>query len=130
MGLSNRGLHTFCAAAENLSFKKTANELCLTPSAVSHQISELEDYLGTQLFKRKTRSIALTNDGSLLYEEVSPYLKAIDLATEKIRQSRKRYALQVQMPEFFASELLMPHISEFTSLHTDIDLHYRRYRHC
>ena len=49
-----RGLQGFWAAAQHLSFKEAANDLCLTPSAVSHQISELEDHLGEQLFKRST----------------------------------------------------------------------------
>ena len=61
-----RGLQAFCAAAQHLSFKEAANDLCLTPSAVSHQISELEDHLGAQLFKRSTRSIALTAEGATL----------------------------------------------------------------
>ena len=67
MQTQHRGLRTFCTAAEHLSFKKAANELSLTPSAVSHQISDLEEDLGTKLFKRLTRSISLTQDGSHLY---------------------------------------------------------------
>ena len=117
-----RGLQAFCAAAQHLSFKEAANDLCLTPSAVSHQISELEDHLGAQLFKRSTRSIALTAEGATLYEEVSPSLKAIEDATNKIRKTETRHSLRVQMPEFFTSELLMPYINEFTSAHKDIDL--------
>ena len=61
-----RGLQTFCVAAQHLSFKEAASDLCLTPSAVSHQISELEGHLGAKLFKRSTRSIALTNEGAAL----------------------------------------------------------------
>lgn len=117
-----RGLQAFCAAAQHLSFKEAANDLCLTPSAVSHQISELEEHLGAQLFKRSTRSIALTAEGATLYQEISPSLKTIEDATNKIRKTESRHSLLVQMPEFFASELLMPHISEFTSAHKDIDL--------
>ena len=117
-----RGLQAFCAAAQHLSFKEAANDLCLTPSAVSHQISELEEHLGAQLFKRSTRSIALTAEGATLYQEISPSLKTIEDATNKIRKTETRHSLLVQMPEFFTSELLMPHISEFTSEHKDIDL--------
>lgn len=122
MHLQHRGLRTFCTAAELLSFKKAANELCLTPSAVSHQINHLEEELGTKLFKRLTRSISLTQDGSHLYAEINPYLRAIDEATNKIRKRKTRHPLLVQMPEFFASELLMPRMSSFSDAHPDIDL--------
>lgn len=123
MRTQHRGLRTFCAAAEHLSFKKAASELCVTPSAVSHQISELEEHLGTKLFTRLTRSITLTDDGSYLYGEINPCLQAIDEATDKLRQSTTRTPLLVQMPEFFASELLMPNMNSFTDAHPDIDLH-------
>lgn len=122
MQTQHRGLRTFCTAAEHLSFKKAANELCLTPSAVSHQISDLEEDLGTKLFKRLTRSISLTQDGSHLYREINPYLRAIDKATSKIREQKTLHPLLVQMPEFFASELLMPHMSGFSDSYPDIDL--------
>jgi LysR family transcriptional regulator, glycine cleavage system transcriptional activator len=122
MQIQHRGLRTFCTAAEHLSFKKAANQLCLTPSAVSHQISDLEEELGTKLFKRLTRSISLTQDGTHLYREINPYLRAIDEATQKIKKKKKRYQLLVQMPEFFASELLMPRINEFSETYPDVDL--------
>ena len=122
MQTQHRGLRTFCTAAEHLSFKKAANELSLTPSAVSHQISDLEEELGTKLFKRLTRSISLTQDGSHLYREINPYLRAIDNATTKIRRQKTHYPLLVQMPEFFASELLMPRMNEFSEAYPDIDL--------
>ncbi|GJM13218.1 MAG: DNA-binding transcriptional regulator DsdC [Pseudohongiella sp.] len=122
MQTQHRGLRTFCTAAEHLSFKKAANELCLTPSAVSHQISDLEEALGTKLFKRLTRSILLTQDGTLLYQEINPYLKAIDEATSKIRKQQTRHPLLAQMPEFFASELLMPRMNKFSEAYPDIDL--------
>ena len=58
-----RGLRSFCIAAKCLSFKHAATQLFLTPSAVSHQIKQLEDQLGTRLFKRQTRAIELTSAG-------------------------------------------------------------------
>jgi len=122
MQIQHRGLRTFCTAAELLSFKEAANELCLTASAVSHQISDLEDDLGTKLFQRKTRSIALTNEGCRLFEEIHPYLEAIDLALDSVKKSSVKQQLLIQMPEFFASELLIPRISEFSEQHESIDL--------
>src|SRR5437016_14419619 len=55
-----RNLRAFCVAARHRSFKFAADELFLTPSAVSHQMKELEDSLGVRLFERKTRALALT----------------------------------------------------------------------
>ncbi len=122
MSMPLRGLRTFCAAAQHLSFKQAAAEQCLTASAVSHQISDLESQLGTRLFERMTRSVALTDAGIQFYEEVLPCLLAIDEAANKIKKSTTRVPLLVQMPEFFASELLMPIIGAFSDTHLDIDL--------
>jgi len=60
---SLRGLRCFCVAADCLSFKETARQLYLTPSAVSHQIKQLETELGFELFIRQTRAIELSNQG-------------------------------------------------------------------
>ena len=123
MPMQLRGLRTFCLAARYLSFKKAADELCLTASAVSHQINDLESELGAKLFERHTRSISLTPEGLQLFEEVAPPLAAIDRAADRIKQNARRVPLLVQMPEFFASELLMPLISRFSESHSEIDLH-------
>lgn len=122
MRMQLRGLRTFCLAAQYLSFKKTADKLCLTASAVSHQISDLETELGIKLFTRRTRAISLTDKGAQFYDEIEPYLKAIDDAAARVRQNSSRVPLLVQMPEFFASELLMPLISDFSEQHANIDL--------
>lgn len=117
-----RGLRTFCLAARHLSFKKAADELCLTASAVSHQISDLEADLGVRLFQRHTRSISLTDKGRELFEDIEPHLMAVEEATRRVRKNAARVPLLVQMPEFFTSELLMPIISNFSDLYQDIDL--------
>ncbi len=122
MPMQLRGLRTFCLAAQYLSFKQTADTLCVTASAVSHQISDLEEELGVKLFTRQTRAISLTDKGAQFYEEIQPYLQAIDEAADRVRKNASRVPLLVQMPEFFASELLMPVISEFSERHADIDL--------
>ena len=122
MPMQLRGLRTFCLAAQTLSFKQAADELCLTASAVSHQISDLERELDIKLFERRTRAIALTTRGSQFYEEIHPHLAAIDDAALRVKRNARRVPLLVQMPEFFASELLMPIISGFSDRYQDIDL--------
>ena len=69
---TTRGLAVFCVAARHMSFKSAAQDLCITPSAVSHQIKTLEDQLGVMLFERRRRSIALTAACSSLYSRVDP----------------------------------------------------------
>ena len=88
---SVRGLRTFCIAARCLSFKAAAEQLCVTPSAVSHQIKGLELQLQTLLFERRTREIGLTEHGRQLFAEVEPLLSALDRVTRRfIQQSERR----------------------------------------
>ncbi len=65
-----RGLRCFCVAAECLSFKDTARQLYLTPSAVSHQIKQLEEQLGFSLFERQTRAVVLSRQGQQFYQSI------------------------------------------------------------
>ena len=117
-----RWLYTFCTVARVLNYKRAAEELFLTPSAISHQISELELQLGAKLFQRTTRSMVLTSKGLKLYQKVLPHLQAIDLATQEVSGPKAKQHLHVQLPEFFASELLMPAIPEFASNNKNIEL--------
>lgn len=79
-----RHLRAFCVAARHRSFKIAADELCLTPSAVSHQMRELEEALGVRLFERKTRALDLTQAGASLLDDIAPLLKAIDRSVSQI----------------------------------------------
>jgi len=118
-----RNLRAFCVAAHHRSFKTAADELHLTPSAVSHQIKELEDALGVRLFERKTRAVALTGTGHSLLDEVGPLLEALDRSLARIARRSHRTTLRLLLPPFFASELFVPRMAEFCSLHPDIDIH-------
>jgi LysR family glycine cleavage system transcriptional activator len=99
-----------------------ADELFLTPSAVSHQMRELEDALGVPLFERKTRAIELTRAGRALLEEVEPLLEALDRSLTQIARSSNRRRLRVLLPPFFASELFVPRLASFCAAYPDIDL--------
>src|SRR5689334_13157865 len=77
-------LRAFCVAARHLSFKFAAHELCLTPSAVSHQMRQLEMLLGTRLFVRRTRAIELTAAGRHLLAAVEPLLEGLDRALAQL----------------------------------------------
>jgi len=119
-----RGLVVFCAAARYLSFKMAADDLCITPSAVSHQIKAIEDLVGAPLFERRTRAIVLTPVGAALYSQTSPILSSLDaVASEFLAKSRKRRVLRISLPQFFASEVLIPRLEEFTAAHPSLDIH-------
>lgn len=117
-----RNLRAFCAAARHLSFKGAADELYLTPSAISHQMKELEDALGVRLFERKIRSLDLTPSGQTLLEEIEPLLEALDRSLAQIARRNGRQSLRVQLPPFFASELFIPRLTSFCTAHPQIDI--------
>src|SRR5262249_32608681 len=117
-----RNLRAFCVAARHRNFKVAADELFLTPSAVSHQMKELEDSLGVRLFERKTRSLELTTAGHTLLDEVEPLLDALDRSLAQIARRNGRQTLRVLLPPFFASELFIPRLTSFCSAHPHIDI--------
>ncbi len=118
----SKSLRAFCLAARHRSFKTAADELFLTPSAVSHQMKELEDALGVRLFERKTRALELTAAGHALLEEVGPLLEAIDRSLARIARRNRRSVLRLLLPPFFASELFVPRIAGFCEAHPHIDI--------
>ncbi|MEG0886080.1 MAG: LysR family transcriptional regulator, partial [Janthinobacterium sp.] len=69
-----RALRTYEAAARHLNFTHAAQELGLTPAAVSYQVKEMEEQLGLQLFARNSRSMALTPAGRLLFDAAADAL--------------------------------------------------------
>jgi LysR family glycine cleavage system transcriptional activator len=117
-----KNLRAFCVAARHLSFKLAADELCLTPSAVSHQMKELETLLGMRLFERRTRSLELTTAGQRLLEQVEPLLDGLDRALAQLARQDGRETLRVRAPALFANELLIPRLEEFCEAHPLIDV--------
>lgn len=115
-------LKTFHLAAKRGSFKAAADELCITASAVSHQIKLLEDQLGVALFERGPHSLAVTAAGSYFLDSIEAIFSRLELATEQLRNRFSRNVLRLHVPSFFASELLVPHLADFSSAQPDIDL--------
>ena len=118
-----RSLRVFCVAARHRSFKFAADELYLTPSAVSHQMKELEATLGVRLFERKPRSLELTHAGAALLAEVEPLLEALDRSVAQIARGGGRRSVRMVLPPFFASELVIPRLGAFCAQHPGIDIH-------
>lgn len=119
---SLRGLRTFCAAAEHLSFRLAAEQLFVTASAVSHQVKNLEEELGAKLFEKSGRSLRLTRTGQSLFDDVSPLINDLDVATSRHRNAKNRSELRISVQPFFASELFVPRLNNFRLKHPDIDI--------
>jgi len=113
-------LKTFDAAARLKSFKKAAEELHVTPTAVSHQIKSLEEGLGTLLFERKTRAVALTREGELLFATSFKIFQQLAYTVNEISDSKE--LLTISATSSFASMWLVPNLGKFYSTHPDIEI--------
>ena len=115
-------LKAFEAAARHLSFTKAAEELFVTQAAISHQIKTLEEYLGLKLFRRRTRSLSLTEDGQGYYQEIRSIFSAICDATERLMARNAKGTLTITMPPGFAIQWMVPRLMQFSQLHPEIDV--------
>lgn len=117
-----RGLRSFCVAAKCLSFKHAAKQLYLTPSAISHQIRQLEQQLNKQLFKRQIRAIELTKDGQAFYQQIAPIIEQLESTIVEFSQASSQTSISITLPEFFASELFVPKLSLWAKAYPNINL--------
>ena len=115
-------LKGFEAAARHLSFTRAAEELFLTQSAVSRQILALEEFVGSPLFERRHKSLALTAAGELYFRAVGPILDQVRDATQRVREIRTGHVLTVTTTISFASTWLVPRLTRFRKLEPRIDV--------
>ncbi|WKE66333.1 LysR substrate-binding domain-containing protein [Gallaecimonas kandeliae] len=108
----------FEAAARLGSFKAAGEELNISPTAISHQISNLEDKLGVLLFERKTRSVSLTQEGHRLAQAAHQALKQLTTAVEEMSDTQS--VLRVSTTASFAAMWLIPSLSRFQNKHPEI----------
>lgn len=120
--VSLRGLRTFCAAAKHQSFRAAGEELFITSSAVSHQVKSLEKELGVELFERKKRVLSLTETGESLYDEVSPLIEQLGAIAASYKKANRRGYVRISVQPFFASEVFVPRLTEFSADHPEIDI--------
>lgn len=101
-------LNAFAAVARHRSFKRAADELGLSPSAVSHLMRALERRLGVRLLHRTTRSVSLTEPGEHLLARLAPALRDVDLALEELDPFRGSPSgtVRINAPEAAARLLL------------------------
>lgn len=110
----------FEAAARLGSFKAAGEELNLSPTAISHQISNLEEKLGVLLFERKTRTVILTHEGSQLAEAVYQALQRLSATIEEI--SFAKSVLRVSTTTSFASMWLVPNLAGFQKQYPEVQV--------
>jgi len=116
-------LRAFESAARNLSFKKAAQELHVTPGAVSHQVKLLEEFLEMPLFRRLTRALELTPQALAMLPLVQEGLEHLAAAVDKGRARDAGGSLTVIAPPNFAARWLVPRLSRFTASHPNLELH-------
>jgi LysR family glycine cleavage system transcriptional activator len=115
-------LRAFEASARHQSFVKAAEELSVTPAAVSHQVKKLEEYLGLPLFHRQPRGLLLTKTGQILLPELGEVFLRLDKAMERVIDSDSRGTLTLSVAPTFAVMWLITRLQKFYELHPDIDV--------
>ena len=120
-----RALRTLTAAGKHLSFTRAADDVGLTPAAVSFQIKEIEDQLGVKLFTRTSRTMRLTEAGTVLYEAAVDALDIMGRAASTAQKaSRGTAQLKVSVSPHFATKWLMRRVERFNKMHADIELRF------
>jgi LysR family transcriptional regulator of beta-lactamase len=115
-------LRAFEAAARHLNFTRAAIELCVSQGAVSHQVAQLERRLGTPLFRRLPRGLALTDEGQALVPVVADAFDRVGATLDRFADGRMREVLTVAVVGTFATGWLLDRIGDFTSACPHIDL--------
>lgn len=115
-------LRGFEAAARLGSFAKAGDELALTPSAVSHQVRQLEAALGQRLFQRLPRELALTDAGKDFLETVRQALELLTIGVARLAPYQSAGPLIVSADAAFARFWLLPRLGRFREQHPDIDI--------
>ena len=117
-----KALQAFEAAGRTGSFQAAAAELFVTPSAISHQVKSLEEFLGVELFERKTRQVTLTLTGETYLESVNSAFMHIEVATQRAMSNHAGGELKLAVAPAFLDRWLLPRFHDFTNRHPDIEL--------
>ena len=115
-------LRSFEATARHLSFLKAAEELNVTPSALSHQVRQLEDRLGVKLFERLNRAIRLTEFGERLLPGLRDGFDRLSEAMERVRPQNPDDLLVVTSGPAFAAKWLVPRLYRFVDDYPELEI--------
>ncbi|USE77905.1 LysR substrate-binding domain-containing protein [Cupriavidus gilardii] len=112
-------LRAFEAAARRLSFKRAADELNVTATAISHQIRLLEQWLGVRLFERETRKVDLTASGRMLFPAIRDGLDGFERAVAAVQRQRAANIATLSSTVAFVAKRLAPRAGSFRAAHPD-----------
>ncbi|MBB5861379.1 LysR family transcriptional regulator of beta-lactamase [Xanthomonas arboricola] len=115
-------LRAFEAAARHQNLTRAASELCVSQAALSHQIKALEQQLGSSLFHRLPRGVALTDEGAALAPVLGEAFDRIAATLERFADGRYREVLSVGVVGTFATGWLLPRLPAFHAAHPEIEL--------
>lgn len=115
-------LRTFTVSAQRLNFTKAAEDLLVSPSAISHQIKILEEYSGCKLFLRKNRSLELTDEGQLLFNRLWRPFYEINQALSELRMPYGKSRINLSLRPFVSSMWFTRQLRDFWSKHPDIEI--------
>ncbi|QFU24768.1 LysR family transcriptional regulator [Shewanella eurypsychrophilus] len=116
-----RALQVFEAAARQEHFSRAAEELCITQSAVSHQVKVLEEHFSEQLFRREGRQLKLTSKGKLLYQELTQIFDSLSSLNQQVSGGESQ-ELRLAVYSSFAVKWLIPRLSHFRRQYPDIKI--------
>jgi len=120
-----RALEAFMRTVRLGSARAAAEEIGLSPSALSRRITNLEEFVGKKLFTRARQSMQLTDEGQAFYEAVNPHLEALARAVESQSDNISLLRLRLGVLPMFGTQRLFPRLGELRKrhplLHIDID---------
>jgi DNA-binding transcriptional LysR family regulator len=112
-----RALEAFVRIVRLGSAKAAANELGLSPSALSRRVGSLEDFTAKRLFTRQHQAMKLTDEGQAFYDAIAPKLDELALAVESQIESNQVLRLHLGVPSLFGGQRLFPRLPELRKLH-------------
>lgn len=117
-------LRAFDAAARHMSFAKAAEELFVTPAALSYQIKQLEEHLGVQLFHRLNRAVELTEEGKAIQPGIAEGFDALRGAIRQLSKIRNTNELTITAGPAFTAKWLAPRFFRFADAHPELELRF------
>ena len=117
-----KALRAFESAARNMSFSKAAEELFVTPGAISQQVKLLEENLGVELFRRIHRRILLTDAGQCLLPGLQDSFNRMTDAVADVKSMDTNRPITISVAPSFASKWLVPKLRLLLQQHPDIDI--------
>jgi len=119
---SLQALRAFEATARLGGVKQAAIELCVTQSAISHQIANLEEHLGGPVFDRVGKRLKPTSAGRRYVQKLGALFDGLEEATRDVQTRRDHETLRISMPPTFAAQWLAPHLGDFLDTHPHLDI--------